>query len=435
MRSALQLLTDPPHTIQFAEGRSTEYLDVDRELTDNSRHSTTEMAHTGSISVDTMQLEYGHGVTRRRRKTQKDPPEARRDHSSLVLSLAGYADSTDYEGVVMSSDERALERATLHLINLVAYASHGRGNGVRLNQVTGLELPSSDIRLLQALSGKDEGSATTDLASKLGVDLSQASRQITRLVTMGHVARTRDPADRRRALVTLTPETSALMDRWLSAWVHDYLTAVRGWSTDDLADLTEWLELVRIRLDAALPHPPESFLSRRWQELSSNEGLSATTREFLTTTVRLVVWIGLSGGYNSLLSTISAPIRQNSYFALRVIWRHGPLSIADVGEHLGVEPSQASKRISLLEEFGLIDRAVDGFDRRSNLVRSSRKGAELIQNVQDVQLVTFVEAMGQFDDARRSRWQHLTSTFTDRLTGRNLRSDDWIAQISPNIEP
>lgn len=51
------------------------------------------------------------------------------------------------------------------------------------------------------------------LSDRLGVGISAASHLVERLVQLGHVSRTGDPEDRRRAMIALTPETDEMMTR------------------------------------------------------------------------------------------------------------------------------------------------------------------------------------------------------------------------------
>jgi DNA-binding MarR family transcriptional regulator len=326
----------------------------------------------------------------------------------------------------VSADQQdaALERVTLHLINMVAYGSSSRVQARRLRDVTGIDLPPSDIRVLEFLAGRDPIPLSA-LAMELGIDLAQASRQASALEASDHVVRATDPSDRRRTLVSLSGTTAGLMDRWLLDWTSGYLVGLEGWSDDEIVQLTRWFDLVRERLEEALPGRSSSKLPQRWEQLVPREDHPALVRQLLSTLIGLIAWAGQSGGFNDLLESLRAPIRQHGYFTLRVVSRHGPMSVAEVAERMAIDPSQASKRLRQLDELGLVDRAVDAFDRRSNRVRVSRKGAALERKVHERQRETFIEVLGELSDADRRRWSALMTRFLARLFEAAVESDRW----------
>jgi DNA-binding MarR family transcriptional regulator len=309
-----------------------------------------------------------------------------------------------------SPREHALERSTLELINLVAYGTISRKHAHDFTMATGIELPPSDIRLVEYLSGRDAVS-TTAIAHALGVDLTQASRQLSQLETAGHIARWSDPTDRRRTLVALTPAMSDCLDRWLLHWVRDYQEPVRGWSKADQIDLAHWFRTVQSSLERALPGRPVSGVPGRWRAMVHDEDLPDHHLDLVSTTIGLVAWVAQSGGYNDLLEAHEAPIRQLEYFTLRVVSRHGPLPVAEVASRMAVDPSQASKRLTQLTRLGLVDRTVDDADRRSTLVRVSAAGADLEQGIQRAQLVDFVSILDPVPADKRRRWTALTEAY------------------------
>ncbi|MGO9385955.1 MAG: MarR family winged helix-turn-helix transcriptional regulator [Mycobacterium sp.] len=307
-----------------------------------------------------------------------------------------------------------LETLTLRLLNRVVYATSSRGMTRQVRDVTGIDLPPSGLRLLQLLAGRPPVAASV-LAAELTIDLSQVSRQAGQLEELGYLARTADPADRRRTLLALTPKTARLLDKWLLAWSDDYLRPVTTWPERDVVDLTRWFAVVHDRLDKALPGRPAARSAERWQSLVDPNVYEPAVRTFLSTVMGLVSWAGQSGGFDDLLRVVRAPIRQHGYFTLRVVARNGPMPIVDVAEPLGIDPSQASKRIRQLAELRLVDRAVDGFDRRSNLIRVSRKGAALLTKVRETQLTGFLETLGELPAADRTRWTMLMHRYFDLM--------------------
>jgi DNA-binding MarR family transcriptional regulator len=162
--------------------------------------------------------------------------------------------------------------------------------------------------------------------------------------------------------------------------------------------------------------PPRVRLPDDWHRQAGLAGDDPCLRSYLETMVRLVRLVGLSRGFDDMLEKIQAPIRQHAYFALRLIGRHGPMAISEVAARLGVDPSQASKRVRTLQEHKLVDRTVDGFDRRSWRVRGSQRGATLIERVHELQLSGFREVLGELPDAERARWTGLMERLLAQLT-------------------
>ncbi|MGW0838844.1 MarR family winged helix-turn-helix transcriptional regulator [Streptomyces sp. NPDC002787] len=310
-------------------------------------------------------------------------------------------------------EELALERATLRLINTVAFMSGTRAHSRRLRAVTGTELSPSELRFIELL-GNRGAVPTSTVARELGIDLGQTSRQAAQLEAAGHLVRSTDAADRRRTLLELSKPAAAMLDQWLLAWSRDYLVTEPQWSADDIAALAEWFTLVYDRLVTALPDKPRSAAADRWTELAGDD-YDAGTRAFIRPVVGIVTWVGQSGGFNDLLELIDAPVRQTGLFTLQVIQRSGPLPVAEVAARLAIDPSQASKRLRQLTQLRLVDRAVDGFDRRSTLVRISRKGAALLTRVLEVQLTVFQKLIDDLSPEDRQRWTPLVESYVTTL--------------------
>jgi len=91
--------------------------------------------------------------------------------------------------------------------------------------------------------------AVSDLARRLGVDQSTASRQLRPLEEARLIARAVDENDRRVAWLSLTPKGRRVVARTTEAWLEDYETALAGWSATDRAHLGELLD--RLRNDLA----------------------------------------------------------------------------------------------------------------------------------------------------------------------------------------
>jgi DNA-binding MarR family transcriptional regulator len=114
-----------------------------------------------------------------------------------------------------------------------------------------LEWPRAGIgvlRLLQACGPVQ----LTDVASRLRVDVSVASRQVSALVDAGLVRRTVDDVDRRARTLELTPEGKVLADE-----ATEHVTALvrrqfEGWTPEELEQTTFHIR----RVAAAIAHEP-----------------------------------------------------------------------------------------------------------------------------------------------------------------------------------
>jgi DNA-binding MarR family transcriptional regulator len=89
--------------------------------------------------------------------------------------------------------------------------------------------------------------AISELAKRLGVDQSTASRQLRPLEEQRLVTRAGDDNDRRVAWLSLTPKGARVLQRTSEVWLGDYDLALTDWSAADRATLGELL--VRLRQD------------------------------------------------------------------------------------------------------------------------------------------------------------------------------------------
>jgi DNA-binding MarR family transcriptional regulator len=221
-----------------------------------------------------------------------------------------------------------------------------------------------------------------------------------------------------------------MLDDWLLAWSRDYLPTVALRHTAEIACVADWFALAHQRLVEALPDRPRSAAADRWAELAG-AGFEPETRHFLHTMIGLVTWVSQSRGFDDLLEIIGAPVRPANFFTLQVIHNSGPLPIAEVAERLVIDPSQASKRLRELTDLRLVDRAVDGFDRRSNLIRVSRKGLTLLTRVAEVQMTAFEELTADLSTADRRRWTPLVQTYVTRMLSRQAGVDGPVRPTEP----
>jgi DNA-binding MarR family transcriptional regulator len=98
----------------------------------------------------------------------------------------------------------------------------------------------------------------SDVAQRLGVDLSVASRQIASLAAEGYVERREDPQDRRAQLVGVTRTGRKVLRESHRRMVEGFTRVLESWSDEDVNALTSGLERLRddfARLAAAHTSP------------------------------------------------------------------------------------------------------------------------------------------------------------------------------------
>lgn len=100
----------------------------------------------------------------------------------------------------------------------------------------------------------------SDVAQRLGVDLSVASRQIASLAAEGYVERREDSRDRRAQLVAVTRAGRKVLRESHRRMVAGFTRVLEGWSDEDVNALTGGLERLRddfARLGAAHTSQPK----------------------------------------------------------------------------------------------------------------------------------------------------------------------------------
>ena len=139
----------------------------------------------------------------------------------------------------MSRDEdlRTID-AFLELIETVARTPYQKDRvlGAAKTRLSGAGLNA--LRLV-ARSGPI---AVTEVARRLGVDQSTASRQIKPLEDAGLVSRTADTSDRRVAWLEITAEGEDVLERIHGLRRGDLDLVLGDWSTTDVQRLAELLE-------------------------------------------------------------------------------------------------------------------------------------------------------------------------------------------------
>jgi DNA-binding MarR family transcriptional regulator len=122
----------------------------------------------------------------------------------------------------------------------------------RLQRALGLSLSETNLGALRLVQ-RHGPIAVSEVARRLEVDLSNASRQLRALEDQGLVTRTVDPADRRVAPVAITAAGRRVLDRARAIALNDYAVALDDWSARDRAQLASLLDRFRRALLATEP--------------------------------------------------------------------------------------------------------------------------------------------------------------------------------------
>jgi DNA-binding MarR family transcriptional regulator len=138
-------------------------------------------------------------------------------------------------GTAVTADECAGE-----LLAAVPLAARWIRGAVRRRE------PSWSLPQLQALGflRLNPGASLSDLAASLGVGLPTASTLVSRLVSVKLVHRRDDPAERRRALLRLTPKGEAQFDAALADTQAELAERLGRLSARDLARLCQSLAVL-----------------------------------------------------------------------------------------------------------------------------------------------------------------------------------------------
>jgi DNA-binding MarR family transcriptional regulator len=112
---------------------------------------------------------------------------------------------SDIEVYANQIDDEALIEAGLRLLPVIGKTLYAAISG--LGQV--YHLTPTQVKVLLHL-GTIRQMTVGEIAGALGISMPAASELVDRLVEAGHLVRTIDPADRRRALIAATPESQKI---------------------------------------------------------------------------------------------------------------------------------------------------------------------------------------------------------------------------------
>jgi DNA-binding MarR family transcriptional regulator len=98
----------------------------------------------------------------------------------------------------------------------------------------------------------------SDVAERLRVDLSVASRQCAALVSAGYAERQADPGDRRAFRLTATERGTTVLRDSHRRMVDAFAQPLRSWPEDDIVALAAALDRLREDFAVTEPNPQET---------------------------------------------------------------------------------------------------------------------------------------------------------------------------------
>jgi DNA-binding MarR family transcriptional regulator len=131
--------------------------------------------------------------------------------------------------------------------NLVAASARSSRTRERVARAAGTPVTGAGLVALRLVEHHGP-LAMSDLAARLEVDLSTASRQAKALEDHALVARTTHEADRRSVRLAVTRKGRTLLERVRDVALNDFDVALREWSTRDRSTLASLLDRLRADL-------------------------------------------------------------------------------------------------------------------------------------------------------------------------------------------
>jgi DNA-binding MarR family transcriptional regulator len=130
---------------------------------------------------------------------------------------------------------------------LVSASARSARQHERIVRAVGAPISGSGLLALRVVEryGPIAGS---DLARRLQVDQSTASRHVRPLEELGLVTRTADRSDRRVAWLQVTPSGQRVLDRARDVALHDFDVALAEWTDEDRRTLGTLLARLRTSL-------------------------------------------------------------------------------------------------------------------------------------------------------------------------------------------
>lgn len=140
---------------------------------------------------------------------------------------------------MLEPDDPALVKVDEALLTL-GRPAHLRRIGERVRAGAGLPLDRAAYPLLGGIA-ECGPIRLSDLAERLGVQVSTASRQVKDLEQAGLVARTRDPGDARVSLLALAPAGKEALVKLRASWRQALTDILESWPDADREALARLL--------------------------------------------------------------------------------------------------------------------------------------------------------------------------------------------------
>jgi DNA-binding MarR family transcriptional regulator len=115
-----------------------------------------------------------------------------------------------------------------------------------------LGMPLADVQCLGLLAAGP--SVPSDLAARLGLTTGAMTKVLDRLQAAGYVARSADPADRRRIVITADPEGFAALAASYAPLRERMSDQLAGYTTGELAAIVRFLRTARQLADEETAH-------------------------------------------------------------------------------------------------------------------------------------------------------------------------------------
>lgn len=134
-------------------------------------------------------------------------------------------------------------------VQAIAEASHGLAE--RFSHAQGLAM--TDVRALTVLAMAGEPMPAGELARRVALSSSAATRLVDRLEASGHAVRVADPTDRRRVLVTHTETATDVAEDWFQPLAVRLAQRLEPLSAEQARIVVEVVEGIAADLRAAGP--------------------------------------------------------------------------------------------------------------------------------------------------------------------------------------
>jgi len=145
-------------------------------------------------------------------------------------------------------------------IRLVSLTTRSPRQHERLQRIARVPVTVAGFNVLSTIE-RHAPIAVSDLATRLGIDQSTASRQVGTLDELGLVQRRADPDDGRVTRLSASVKGRRALDRLRDAALNDYAAALDLWSEADRETLARLLD--RLRHDLLSARTDESGWSLR----------------------------------------------------------------------------------------------------------------------------------------------------------------------------